>query len=224
MPFQVDQPSFSGGEIGPGLQSRFDTAKYKTALRKGRNVLLRVEGGFYKRPGLRFVGKVYDEARTTILIPFQFSVEQSYQLEFGHLSMRVIHDGGYVLDNELIVHGITNAAAAVVHIQAHGYEVGDDVYFTAQEGMTEINGLIGRVTAVGDVDHVTVDIDTSAFGVWTASTGGVEGDAAGGEGGQPPPPVPGDPQPTFPDFDIDIPDTLPGFGGGTVGGGITFWF
>jgi hypothetical protein len=66
------------------------------------------------------------------------------------------------------VTGITKAASAVVTCVGHGYVVGNRIYFNGHTGMTQINGLYGTVTAVGGVNSFTVDIDSSAFGVWTA--------------------------------------------------------
>ncbi len=89
--------SFVSGELDPALHQRVDLAKYATGLATCRNFFMRPQGGIYNRAGLRFIGAVKDSARRTRLIPFQFNTEQTYVLEFGHLTMRVIKDGGYVL-------------------------------------------------------------------------------------------------------------------------------
>lgn len=207
MALRIDMPTFAGGEIGPELESRFDTAKYKTALRKGRDVIARVGGGVTSRPGLRYVGEVYDSEREHKLIPFQFSVSQAYALELGHQTLRVIHDGGYVLDPEIIITAATNTDPLVVTIPDSGYVVGDDVYFTGIEGMEELNNRLLRVTAVAG-DDITFDVDATGWGAFTGSTGGVAGNAEGDVGGQPPPPDPviDLPAPIY-DFE-DLPDGI----------------
>lgn len=62
---------------------------------------------------------------------------------------------------------ITSASSAVVTLTVtHGYQVGQKVRFIVPEayGMTQINNLIGTITAVSTVNNtITVDIDTSAF-------------------------------------------------------------
>lgn len=92
--------SFVSGELDPALHQRVDLAKYQTGLATCKNFFLRAQGGLYNRAGLRFIGEVLDSSRRARAIPFQFNTEQAYILEFGHLTMRVIKDGGYVLDGE----------------------------------------------------------------------------------------------------------------------------
>lgn len=70
--------------------------------------------------------------------------------------------------NDITITGITKAAHAVVTAVAHGYALGSRVFFHDVVGMTEINGLYGTVIAVGDVDHYTVDIDSSGFSVYVS--------------------------------------------------------
>ena len=201
---RVDMPTFAGGEIGDDLLSRSDTAKYKTALRRARNVLLAPAGGAYNRPGMRFAGETYDSTKLTRPVPFQFSVNQGYCLELGDHVMRVLSQGGYILRKELLVTGITNGLTAVISTSGpHGYVVGWDVVFQNIEGMTEINGRKARILAM-TTDSFTIDLDTSTFGIFTGSGGGVAGDADGGAGGDPPPPDPGDPpEPTPPFVDTE---------------------
>lgn len=187
MAFRADLPTFAGGEIGDDLASRFDTAKYKTALRKARNMLALVGGGVYMRPGMEYAAELHDSSQAGRLIPFQFSLEQGYALVFADQRMNVIYDGGSVLDNELIVTNITNAVNARVTAPNHGWLLGDDVYFTGIEGMVEINGMTARINGVIDADTVRLNLNTSGFGVFTGATGGVAGNVLGGTGGHPPP-------------------------------------
>lgn len=198
MGYRVDLNAFGGGEVGRQVRGRHDTAKYKSGLDLALNVLLLPAGGFYIRPGFRFASVLKDSTGLGRLFPFTFSLNQSYALEFTDETMRVYYDGGLVLRPELIVTAATTTNPLTVTIPANGYEVGWEVYFTGQEGMTELNGRTLRVTAVAG-DLVTFgDVDASDWGTWTASTGGVAGDDEGGTGGQPPPPDPGDPDPPIP--------------------------
>jgi hypothetical protein len=198
MPLRADMPTFAGLEIGDELQARIDTAKYRTALRRARNVLGRPGGGVTSRQGFEFVGEIYDSTKKARLLPFSFSVDQTYVLPLEDETTRVISNGGFVLEAELIVSGITQASQAVVHVHAHGWVVGDDIYFTGIQGMTQINGRYGRIIAVGDADHVTIDLDTTGFDAFTGATGGVDGAV------QPPPP-PVDPPDLPPYVPIDPP-------------------
>lgn len=95
---QIIQRSFTSGEIAPALRSRADLIKYATGLAKCENFLVRPQGGVYSRPGFRFIGEIGDSTDRCRLIPFSFNTEQTYVLVFENLTMRVIRDGGYVLD------------------------------------------------------------------------------------------------------------------------------
>lgn len=104
MPFSWIQPSFAGGEIGSSLYGRVDMAKYAVALRKCRNFIVRQYGGVENRPGTRFIGAAKYPGMKCRLIPFQFSTVQTYALEFGHQYLRVIKDGGYVLNSSNVIY------------------------------------------------------------------------------------------------------------------------
>jgi len=96
MPVAV-QPSFTGGEWSPSLYSRVDLQKYATAARTMRNWFCHPHGGVSNRAGTKFIAKVKDSTKAVRLIPFRFSVLQSYALEFGDQYMRVLKDGAQVI-------------------------------------------------------------------------------------------------------------------------------
>lgn len=200
-----DIPTFAGGEIGDDLLARSDTAKFRTSLRRARNVVLSPSGGVYNRPGQLFAGEVYDSARRSRVVTFQFSVNQGYALELGHQTLRVVSNGGYVLRKQLLITAITQGNPAVVSAVAHGYQVGWDVVFENILGMTEINGKRARVQSV-TADTFVIALDTTTFGVFAGSGGGVAGNALGGVGGDPAPPAAPpvtDPPPAPPPF-VDL--------------------
>lgn len=95
------QPAFSAGEIGPGLFGRTDIAKTHVGLATGRNGFVSYRGGWYSRAGTALVGysKQTGSDYPPRLITFQYSINQGMALEFGHLYMRVILNGGYVLED-----------------------------------------------------------------------------------------------------------------------------
>lgn len=69
----------------------------------------------------------------------------------------------------LYITGITQAAQAVVTSPNHNLVVGQYVKFSAVEGMTEINTLIGKIVATPTVNSFTVDINSTAFTAYTRS-------------------------------------------------------
>lgn len=96
----VAETNFSAGEISPSLYSRVDLAKYHTGLKLCRNFFVDFRGGVSNRAGTRYVDTCLapTSGPPPRLIPFQFSIIQTYVLEFGDHYMRVIKDGGYVID------------------------------------------------------------------------------------------------------------------------------
>lgn len=97
MPSSLIQPSFSGGEVAPGLYGRVDLEKYQTSLRQCRNFIVRQYGGLENRPGTRFVAAAKYADKPCRLLPFQFNSEQTCVLELGDRYFRVFMRGEQVL-------------------------------------------------------------------------------------------------------------------------------
>ena len=91
------QPSFAAGELSPALWARTDLAKYQTGLKLARNVFVHPHGGVSNCPGTWYVGTAKYAAQKVRLIPFVYSVEQAYVVEFGHLYCRFLMNGSYIL-------------------------------------------------------------------------------------------------------------------------------
>ena len=92
------QNSFNAGELSPQLRGRADLEKYKNGCETIENFLPQVFGPVKKRPGTRFVREVSNSAEFTRLIPFEFSANQAFALEFGDNTLRFHAEGGTVLD------------------------------------------------------------------------------------------------------------------------------
>lgn len=205
MAFRAAQLNFSKGELSPELRARFDISIYNAGLKRGRNVRVNRTGGVSKRMGMRFVAECLSSV--TRLLPFQFSDEQAYALEFGQAYMRPLALGGAVLEEGLAVTAITKEAQATVTAAFHDYEVGDPVYFNAIEGMVEINDRFLEVVAVVDTNNFQVNFDSTAAGTFTGSGGGT---VRVGAPAPPPPPPPVPPPPP--------PPPSPSVGSGSGGG------
>lgn len=91
------QSSLTGGELSTSLHGRVDLARYQNSLKACRNFRVIPYGGAENRSGTRYIVNVKNHAAKVRLIPFQFSTEQTYVLEFGNLYVRVIKDGGQVV-------------------------------------------------------------------------------------------------------------------------------
>lgn len=175
----LSQKSFSGGEIAPSLYARTDTQKYQNGLRTCRNNLVMRHGGTSTRPGTKHLCETKYRNRTVRLVPFEFSDDDTYILEFGHLYMRVIKNGSLIYKpGSLFVTGITNANPAVVTSTAHGLLNGAEVMFRYIEGMTQINNRSFKVankTANTFELHYLDDtpVDSTSWGTFGSSINGL---------------------------------------------------
>lgn len=86
------QSNFNGGEFSPLSYGRVDIERYTTGLALCQNYIPTIQGGLTRRPGTYFVAEVGDSASAARLIPFEFSVEQAYMLEFGPQTIRIFKD------------------------------------------------------------------------------------------------------------------------------------
>ncbi len=109
---QVIQRLFTGGEIDPALRSRSDLGKYVSGLSLCENYIAKSQGGADTRPGTKYIDEIKNMAAKGRLIPFSFNTEQNYILVFENNVMRVIKDGGYVLDPTLPFELITTYTTA----------------------------------------------------------------------------------------------------------------
>lgn len=90
--------NFSTGELDPLLRARVDLQSYGNALAKATNVLIQPQGGLRRRPGLKHIYELPNSSTPSAgngvrLVPFQFSVDDSYMLCFTHNRMYVIKNG-----------------------------------------------------------------------------------------------------------------------------------
>jgi len=91
------QNSFNAGELSPQLKGRIDLTKYRNGCDTMLNFVPLIHGPARKRAGTRFVNEVKDSSKNVRLIPFQYSTEQAYVLEFGDNYIRFYANGGVVL-------------------------------------------------------------------------------------------------------------------------------
>lgn len=104
---QMIQPSFSAGEMAPATYGRVDLARYYTGLRTCKNFMVMPEGGARNRAGFKFLAETKISARKSRLIPFQFSTEQTYAIEVGHLYMRFFTNGAALVDGAAVYEIVT---------------------------------------------------------------------------------------------------------------------
>ena len=92
--FNLNQTAFTSGELSPRMYARTDVARYNQGAKELTNVIVLIHGGVTSRPGTLLVAPTKTHALASRLIPYVFSIEQSYQLEFGEGYVRFYTDAG----------------------------------------------------------------------------------------------------------------------------------
>ena len=76
------QTNFSVGELDPLIRARTDLEQYRNALEEATNVIIQPQGGFKRRDGMKFIYDFGSSFTDFKVIPFEFSVDDSYLLVF----------------------------------------------------------------------------------------------------------------------------------------------
>lgn len=155
----VQLTNFTGGELSPRLDGRNDLAKYSSGCKTLQNMVVYPHGSAARRPGTSFVAEVKTSSAFTRLIPFEFSTEQTYILEFGNNYIRFYKDSGAILESNKTITAITKANPGVVTSSSHGFSNGDTVVISGVVGMTQVNGKRFKVASVATNTFALQDID-----------------------------------------------------------------
>lgn len=98
-----EQTNFTAGQLGEDLVGRTDLSKYYNGLSVQENFISKKQGPICRRPGTKYVAETKSSQAGSIsqsrLIPFQFSDDQTYQLEFGDKYIRFYLNRGRLLDD-----------------------------------------------------------------------------------------------------------------------------
>lgn len=115
--------SFTAGELGPSLFGRTDIDQYTNACAIVQNWIVRPSGSIISTPGTEFINQCVTGGSTTIpgvrLIPFQFSVTDSFIIEMGVGYFRFYTNGAVVVSPGTTPYQVahTYAAADIPSIQ-----------------------------------------------------------------------------------------------------------
>lgn len=156
MRLQQVQTNFTAGEVSGRLYGRSDLARYQNGVKTALNMVVQQHGGMTRRPGTIFAARARGNANPR-LIPFQYSSEQSYVVEFTNTNCRFYRGTGQVQysdvagGSEPTVNGATWASdvATITTATAHKFAVGDLITLTfVNSPWDSINGNNYVVTAV----------------------------------------------------------------------------
>ena len=137
------QTSFLGGELSKWAQGQFDKPEYKISLAKASNILIVDEGAAPRRPGFQFLGTTRNGAPGRLL-PFDFSEDAPYNLEFTDNFLRMWNGNSLVTTNDSqIVATISNGTPAVFTLPAAvTWKTGEEVYFSFNNPAEAVEGAV----------------------------------------------------------------------------------
>lgn len=105
---RVLQRGFGAGEITSSLFARSDLSQYSMGATKIENFVVLPQGAMRSRAGFRLVGQAVDSSHPVRLIPFRYSSDQVFVLEFGNYTLRIIENGSYLANSNNAIYQITS--------------------------------------------------------------------------------------------------------------------
>lgn len=150
--------NFNGGEIGNNSLGRVDQDHYGTSCETLENFMPRIQGGISRRPGMRFITSAMGPSR---LIPFVFSLEAAYALEFGNGFLRFytqqgqiqatqpswnVTIGGHTTDGTVTWDNVGPPSGFAPILFTHNYNISD--------GVIDTNGNIQVCSVAGTIGTI----------------------------------------------------------------------
>lgn len=171
------QHAFNAGELSTLMLGRQDIQKYAAGLYVCLNAIPLVQGAWTRRPGTAFLHQTKFHDKTSQLISFQYSVTQTYVLEFGEQYIRFFTNHGILTQTPQNITAITKASVAVVtYSGSDTYANGDRVYITGVLGMTQVNNrefIVANVNTGSNTfeiqDSNGTDVNSTAYDTYTSA-------------------------------------------------------
>jgi len=172
------QTNFSTGELDPLLRARVDIPQYENALAKATNVVIQPQGGLRRRAGTKHILELPNSSTPSVangvrLIPFEFSVDDSYMLCFVAGRMYVIKNGSAIANinasgnNYLTISSLTGAMLSSIC-----WTQSADTMIVVHPDLQPIKIVRGANDASWTVTTITFDsIPTYAFTLTTSNPG-----------------------------------------------------
>jgi len=164
--FQAYQASFTGGEMDPLLRGRTDLQQYYNTVATADNVLFEPQGGFSRRPGLRFLQDLTGDnaANGVLLIPFEFSTTQNFMIVATRYANATIRFRFYA--NQVLLTNINGSGNSYLDFSVGTLYIEtaidmDKVYFTqSADTLVVVNEAFAPFKIVRGANNTT----------WTVST------------------------------------------------------
>ncbi len=143
------QNAFNGGELSSLLLGRQDVDKYAAGMFVCLNGIPLTQGAWTRRPGTAYLHQCKHNTKLARVLPFQYSITQTYILEFGEQYIRFFTEHGILTKTSQAITAISKANPAVVtYTGADTYANGERVYITGVVGMTQVNNREFKVANV----------------------------------------------------------------------------
>lgn len=159
------QHAINAGELSSLMLGRQDIQKYGAGLFVCLNAVPLTQGAWTRRPGTAFLHQTKFNDKLSRVLPFTYSLTQTYVLEFGHQYIRFFADHGILTQTAQVISAVTKASPAVLtYVGADTYANGDRVYITGVVGMTQLNNrefIVANVNAGANTFELT-NTDASA--------------------------------------------------------------
>lgn len=124
--------AFNAGELSPLIDGRVDAAKYNNGTRIMENFYPTVQGPAARRPGTRYVASTKNSSQRSWLVPFEFSANQNFVLEFGPNYIRFYTNQGQVVVSEV-----------AAYVAGQTYNAGDLVQSAGVNYYCRLNNVVG---------------------------------------------------------------------------------
>lgn len=157
------QNSFNAGELSSLLLGRQDIDKYASGTFVCLNAIVLSQGAWTRRPGTAYLHQCKFNNKLARVIPFQYSITQTYILEFGDLYIRFFTSHGILTNTAQSMTSITKAAVGVVTKAAHGYANATRLYLSSILGMTQLANREVVVTSATANTYELYDTDGVAI-------------------------------------------------------------
>ncbi len=168
------QTNFTSGELDPLVRARVDIASYNNALETAQNVICQPQGGVTRRPGTKFINELTGAPANGVrLVPFEFSVGDSYMLCFTNDTM-------FVYKNKALVHTETGTNISSGLLDTMCWTQSADTLIVVHEDNPPVKIVRGASDTDWTVSTITFDsipkyaftiviVDTSSAGHLTPS-------------------------------------------------------
>lgn len=145
----VIQNAFNAGELSSLMLGRQDVDKYASGLFVCLNAIPLTQGAWTRRPGTAYLHQCKHHGKLARVIPFQYSITQTYVLEFGEQYIRFFTEHGILTKTPQNITAITKANPAVLtYAGSDTYANGERVFVTGVVGMTQVNNREFKVANV----------------------------------------------------------------------------